>query len=91
MDPGEANRKRMIKSRSGHTITFDDADDADGGGELVGQGRRQGSSITLNAQNGSVTISAKGDLTIKAEGNITLEAAGGGTKISMTPTEVDVT
>ena len=89
MDAGEANRKRMIKSRSGHTITFDDADRR--GGELVVKDGGKGSSITLNAQNGSVTISAKGDLTIKAEGNITLEAAGGGTKISMTATEVDVT
>ena len=40
----------MIKSRSGHTITFDDADDADGGGELVVKDGGKGSSITLNAR-----------------------------------------
>jgi phage baseplate assembly protein V len=84
----EIRRMRVIRSRAGHTITFDDAKD---GGQLVIQNDK-GSSITLNAKDGSMTISAKGNLTIKAEGDITLEAAGaGGTKISMTSTEVNVT
>jgi phage protein D/phage baseplate assembly protein gpV len=83
----EIRRKRVIKSRAGHTITFDDAQD---GGELVIEDGK-GSSITLSAKDGSMTISAKGDLTIKAGGGITLEAAGGGTTISMTDTEVNVT
>ena len=83
------NNKRMIKSRAGHTITFDDTTPMSG--ELVIEDDGKGSSITLNAQDGSVTISAEGDLTIKAKGNITLEAADGGTKIAMTATEVNVT
>jgi phage protein D/phage baseplate assembly protein gpV len=94
IDADEVNRKRMIKSRSGLTITLHDpegtVDGAEGGGELVVEDGK-GSSITLNARDGSVTISARGDLTIKAEGNISLEAAGGDTTISMTATEVDVT
>jgi phage baseplate assembly protein gpV len=80
------NTRRVIKSRSGHAITFDDT--ADGGDLTIADSA--GSTITLNARDGSVTISAKGALTIKAGGAITIEAAGGGTKISMTASGVDV-
>ncbi|GHF00198.1 hypothetical protein E5082_09635 [Streptomyces griseoluteus] len=85
-----ANSKRVIKSRAGHSITFDDAKS---GGALVIEDGGRGSSITLNAD-GSLTISAAGDLTIAAGGEITLSAAtatAGGTKITMTEKEVDVT
>jgi phage protein D/phage baseplate assembly protein gpV len=90
-----SNSRRVIKSRSGHAITFDDTSD---GGDLT-IADKSGSTITLNARDGSVTISAegdltisaKGDLTIKADGAVTIEAAGdGGTTISMTKDNVDV-
>lgn len=81
-----SNSRRMIKSRSGHAITFDDT--ADGGDLTITD--KSGSTITLNARDGSVTISAKGGLTIKAGGDITIQAAGGATKISMTKGGVDV-
>jgi phage protein D/phage baseplate assembly protein gpV len=81
------NSKRIIKSRAGHCITFDDTLDI---GQLEIKDRT-GSAITLNARNGSISIAAKGNLTIKASGTISLEAAGGGTKISMDATGVDVT
>jgi phage protein D/phage baseplate assembly protein gpV len=81
------NSARVIKSRAGHTITFDDTGDV---GRLVIQDKK-GSSITLNAKDESITINAKKDLKIRAEGEIVLEAAGGNTKISMTATEVNVT
>jgi hypothetical protein len=46
--------------------------------------------VTISAE-GDLTISAKGDLTIKADGAVTIEAAGdGGTTISMTKDNVDV-
>ncbi|MCX4545586.1 phage baseplate assembly protein V [Streptomyces sp. NBC_01565] len=83
-----SNSTRVIKSRAGHTITFDDTK---AGGELVIKDGGRGSAITLNAVDGSLTISAEGDLTITAGGSVTLAAAGGATKISMTATEVDVT
>jgi hypothetical protein len=81
------NSKRVIKSRAGHTITFDDTGDA---GSLVIQDKL-GSSISLDATDGSITISAKGDLTISAGKTLTLEAAQGLTKITMNATKVDVT
>ena len=89
------NSKRVLKSRAGHTITFDDTLDV---GKLVIEDRL-GSSITLNATDGSIAISAMGNLTISAVGNLTikangvisLEAAQGVTKIEMDATQVNVT
>ena len=80
------NNRRVIKSRSGHTLTFDDT----AGGEGVIIADKSGSTITLNAADGSVTITAKGNLTIKASGDISIEATGQH-KISMSAQEVDVT
>ena len=80
------NSQRVIKSRSGHAITFDDT--ADGGDLTIAD--KSGSTITLNARDGSISISAKGSLTIKAGGDISIEADGGATKISMTADQVEV-
>jgi phage protein D/phage baseplate assembly protein gpV len=80
------NNLRMIKSKAGHTIVFDDTEDV---GRLVVKDG-QGSSITLDAKDGSITISAKQDLTITANGTITLQAAGGNTTIKMDDTQVDI-
>jgi uncharacterized protein involved in type VI secretion and phage assembly len=81
------NTKRVIRSRAGHTITFDDT--ADVGMLVVEDGK--GSAITLNATDGAITISAKQNLTVKAGGTISLEAAGGATKITMDASQVNVT
>lgn len=81
------NSKRVIKSRAGHSITFDDTLDM---GELVIKDGK-GSAITLDAKDGSITFDAQGNLTIRARGSISLEAAGGATRISMDATQVDVT
>ncbi|MEU1916139.1 phage baseplate assembly protein V [Streptomyces massasporeus] len=82
-----ANSTRVIKSRAGHTITFDDDKT---GGELVIKDGGRGSMITLNATDGSLSISAAGDLTITAGGSITLTAAGGATTVTVNETEVDI-
>jgi phage protein D/phage baseplate assembly protein gpV len=81
------NSQRVIKSRAGHTITFDDTLNV---GKLIIEDKL-GSSITLNATDGSITISAKGNLTIQANGTISLEAVKGATKITMDATQVNVT
>jgi phage protein D/phage baseplate assembly protein gpV len=88
------NSKRVIKSRAGHSITFDDSRSTE---KLLIEDAL-GSAITLDARDGSITIDARGDLTIAANGDltiaangvVTLEAAGGTRKISMTPANVDV-
>jgi phage protein D/phage baseplate assembly protein gpV len=63
------NRKRVIKSKAGHTITLDDTLDI---GKVVIE-HKLGSSITLDAD-GSITLSSATTLTLKAKGAITLDA-----------------
>ena len=72
------NSRRVIKSRAGHTIVFDDTGDI---GQLVIKDGK-GSSITLNAKDGSITISARGKLR--------LEAAGGAHALTIDETQVDI-
>ncbi|GAA0436017.1 type IV secretion protein Rhs [Acrocarpospora corrugata] len=80
------NSRRVLKSKAGHTITFDDTP---GVGKLTVKDA-MGSSIEFDSATGAITISSLGDLTIKALGKLTLEAAAGTTKIEMTATEVNV-
>jgi phage protein D/phage baseplate assembly protein gpV len=80
------NDKRVIKSRAGHTITFDDT--AGRGQLLIEDG--QGSTITLDATNGAITIKAKNDLTVSAGGTLTLAGGDGGTKITVDASHVNV-
>jgi phage protein D/phage baseplate assembly protein gpV len=81
------NSKRVLRSRAGHTITFDDTARV---GELIVEDGR-GSSITLDATTGSVEINARGDLTIAAGGTVSIQAAHGATTIAMNDKEVAVT
>ena len=61
---------RLIKTRSGHTITLDDTKDLE---KIVIQDKG-GSQITMN-QDGTVAINAMQDLTLQAQnGTITLDA-----------------
>jgi uncharacterized protein involved in type VI secretion and phage assembly len=79
------NALRVIKSRAGHTITFDDTV---GAGKVVIEDSR-GSSIVMDSVDGSVTISANTDLKLVAKTTITLEV--GGTTLTVSPTDVNVT
>jgi phage protein D/phage baseplate assembly protein gpV len=81
------NSIRMITSPAGHTITFDDT--AKVGRLLISDGG--GSSIALDARDGSVTISAKKDLIITAKGNVILKAHNGATTVAMDQSTVDIT
>lgn len=82
---GKENDIRVIRSRAGHSIMFDDTADH---AKLVIEGG--GSSIMLDSKTGDITISAKGNLTINSKGTISLEAANGATKITMDQTNVNV-
>lgn len=68
--PAFKNSIRMIKSRSGHTIKFDDTT----GLEQVVIKDKGGSEIVMDFD-GSVSITAKTNLTLKATGNINLQAS----------------
>ena len=64
------NSTRIIKTRSGHMIKFDDTT----GLEKVVIQHKTGSEVTMDVD-GSITINAKSNLTLKATGSITLDAA----------------
>lgn len=81
------NSTRVIRSRAGHTITFDDSG---AGGKLVIEDGGLGSTIVLDAADGSLTISAARDLTITAGGSVTVSAAGGSTQIVVDESHVDI-
>lgn len=74
------NNVRVIVSRSGHRITLDDTSgserieitDHDGKQAVV----LDGSSITVRADSGQVTIKASGDVSVSAGGNLNLTATG---------------
>jgi phage protein D/phage baseplate assembly protein gpV len=64
------NRLRQIKTKSGHTLTFDDTP----GAEQIEIKHKLGSFLTMKAD-GSVNISAKGDLSIDAV-NVKVKVTG---------------
>jgi len=75
---------RLIKTRSGHTITLDDTK----GSEKIVIQDKGGSQITMN-QDGTVTISAKKDLNLTSQnGSITIQAQNG--TITLAAKGVDV-
>lgn len=65
-------RKRIIQSRTGHTITLDDSQ---GGGGITIQDKN-GNHITLDTSSNTLSIEVSGDVSVKAQGNLTLEAQG---------------
>jgi uncharacterized protein involved in type VI secretion and phage assembly len=90
-----ANTRRVIKTKAGHTIAFDDSAQ----GKSLTLRDSAGSEIVMNSQNGAVSVTAHGSLTISAKGDIsissssgkvTLQAVGGATTIAMTQSGVDV-
>jgi phage protein D/phage baseplate assembly protein gpV len=81
------NSKRMLRSRSGHTITFDDA----ATGPTLTISDKAGSTITLAPGDQSLTVHAAGDLTLSANGKVSIQAFGGATAIDLTEAQVNVT
>lgn len=84
-------QRRVIVSRTGHTITLDDDD---GNGSITIKDRA-GNTVTLDSNGKSITISSQGDLSLAAKGklaikgdqDITLDATG---KLSITGKSITV-
>lgn len=68
---GEVSQ-RIIRSRTGHTLTFDDSE---GGGGITIEDPH-GNRFFLDTAADSLSIQVKGDVEIRADGSLTLEAAG---------------
>jgi uncharacterized protein involved in type VI secretion and phage assembly len=74
------NNIRVIVSRSGHRITLDDTKGSERIQITDHAGKQEvvldGSSITVHADAGQVTVKASGDVTVSAGGNLNLTATG---------------
>lgn len=78
------NNLRLLKTRSGHTITLDDTQ----GKEEIVINDKGGSSVTMQSD-GSVVINAKGNMTLASQnGNITIQAKNG--NITLSSNSVDI-
>jgi uncharacterized protein (DUF2345 family) len=71
MGPSGRVEKRLIRTSTGHEILFDDGPDA----PRVVISQKDGSSVTLDANSGDVTIAAKRDLHLTAGGKVTIHAS----------------
>ncbi|MGC1297585.1 MAG: VgrG-related protein [Alloacidobacterium sp.] len=65
-------QQRMLCSRRGHTILFDDS--TSGGGITIED--KGGNRIQWNARDKKIVLQSKGDMDISADGNLTLKATG---------------
>jgi phage protein D len=61
--------QRVIRSRTGHTMVFDDSD----GKSSITIADKDGSKVVLDTAGGKVLIEAKGNLTLKAGGKIEIK------------------
>ena len=65
------NNQRLIKSRSGHQIVFDDTK---GKEQIVIQDKTEKNKITIDSQDNKINIDVDGDFTITAKGKIMLNS-----------------
>lgn len=65
------NNQRLIKSRSGHQIVFDDTK---GKEQIVIQDKTEKNKITIDSQDNKINIDVEGDFTITAKGKIMLNS-----------------
>ena len=66
-----ANNTKLIKSRSGHRVIFDDKS---GNEKVTLVDRTRSNKIVLDSKNNSLTLECTGTVTIKASGNVVMEA-----------------
>jgi len=65
-------QKRVLRSRTGHTITLDDSDG--GGGILIAD--KNGNQLFLDSGSNALNITVKGDASLKVQGSVNLKAQG---------------
>jgi uncharacterized protein involved in type VI secretion and phage assembly len=64
-------RQRIIRSRTGHQIVFDDSD----GAASVTIADKNGNTIKIDSASNAMSIDVKGNLSIKAVGQVTIKGA----------------
>lgn len=66
---GKVN-KRVIKSRSGHTITIDDTDGAE---KISIIDKTEKNSVEIDSKNNAISINSAADITIEGKANLTIK------------------
>lgn len=67
------NNHRVIKSRSGHILRFDDTDGAEKIEVIDKTGNNR---ITISSADNSLSLEASGDITLKAQGKVKISGTG---------------
>ena len=73
------NNLRLIKSRSGHTIIFDDSKDAE---KIIIRDKTEKNEIVIDSKTNTVTVRAEGDLTIESKGKLAITSSNDDLSIS---------
>jgi uncharacterized protein involved in type VI secretion and phage assembly len=68
------NNQRLIKSRSGHVIIFDDTE---GKEQIIIRDKTAKNEIVIDSKKNSMTIKVEQDLSIETKGKISLKSSGG--------------
>jgi uncharacterized protein involved in type VI secretion and phage assembly len=68
------NNQRLIKSRSGHVIIFDDTE---GKEQIIIRDKTEKNEIVIDSKKNSMTIKVEQDLSIETKGKISLKSSGG--------------
>jgi uncharacterized protein involved in type VI secretion and phage assembly len=72
------NNLRVIRSRSGHTITLDDTE---GAARITIADSTQKNTVVFDSAANAIAVTSEKDLVLKAKGDITLESSGGDVSI----------
>jgi uncharacterized protein involved in type VI secretion and phage assembly len=80
------NNLRVIKSRSGHTLTLDDTAGAE---KITISDSQNQNTIVIDSKGKTITLTSAKDVTVKAQGDITLDASGGKLAIKCQSLTVD--
>ena len=79
---GEKNDLKLFKTRSGHTLTFDDKD----GEEKIELKDKNGNTFEIATSEDTITLTAKSKIVIKTDGDIELS----GKKFTLKASEIEL-
>lgn len=80
------NNQRLFKSRSGHTILFDDTQ---GEEKIIIRDQTNKNEISIDSKNNVITIASEKDVKITPKGNIILDTTSGNVAIKCSKFSVD--